>query len=103
MNTHTLKTDPILFRETWADKRTFEIRKNDRDYQVGDTLLIKETLHTGDEMRGGAELIYTGFSIKLTVTSILHGKDFPYGLDDDWVVMSTSIDEKFVERHPPNK
>lgn len=91
MANHTLKTDPVLFSETWDGVKKFEVRKNDRDYPIGDILVIKETRHCGEEMSKGACLTYTNRSVALEVISILHGKDVPYGLDDDWVVMSVDV------------
>ena len=40
--THELKTWPEFFTETRAGRKKFELRRNDRDFQVGDQLLLKE-------------------------------------------------------------
>lgn len=42
MATHHLKTWPDYFDKVKFGKKTFEIRKNDRDYQVGDILILHE-------------------------------------------------------------
>jgi len=39
---HEIKCNPEFFSRISIGQKTFEIRKNDRDYQVGDTLIIKE-------------------------------------------------------------
>lgn len=39
---HELKTWPEYFKVTWDRKKPFEVRLNDRDYQVGDTLHLYE-------------------------------------------------------------
>jgi hypothetical protein len=40
--THELKTLPKYFKAVWEGKKTFEVRKDDRDYQVGDDLLLQK-------------------------------------------------------------
>lgn len=40
--THCLKTHPKFFKEVQSGNKPFEIRKNDRDFWVGDTLLLQE-------------------------------------------------------------
>ena len=40
--THDLKTWPEYFHQILARKKTFELRLNDRDFQVGDTLRLIE-------------------------------------------------------------
>ena len=39
---HELKIYPKYFQETIEGNKPFEIRKNDRHFQVGDVLLLKE-------------------------------------------------------------
>ena len=56
---HELKTYPKYFQETIEGNKPFEIRKNDRNFQVGDVLLLKEwenIKYTGRE--GGAMVRY---------------------------------------------
>jgi len=40
--THQLKTAPEYFAEVIAGNKAFEIRKNDRDFKVGDALILRE-------------------------------------------------------------
>lgn len=42
MITHTLKILPKYFKEIVNENKTFEVRKNDRKYHVGDVLILKE-------------------------------------------------------------
>lgn len=49
---HKLKIHPAYFKDVCTGKKSFEIRKNDRDYKVGDILLLQEFVpetkeHTG--------------------------------------------------------
>jgi hypothetical protein len=39
---HQLKTWPIYFEEVLLENKTFEIRQNDRKFQVGDLVLLRE-------------------------------------------------------------
>lgn len=40
--THELKIYPKYFKAILDGKKTFEIRKDDRDFQVGDSIVLKE-------------------------------------------------------------
>ena len=42
MKTHELKTLPEYFEQVWNGNKKFELRKNDRDFQYGDCLILKE-------------------------------------------------------------
>jgi hypothetical protein len=81
---HELKTDPEVFDAVASGAKTHEIRLNDRDFQVGDTLVLRRTQHTGAEMRAGTPLVYTGEQIERTVSHVLAG----YGLMPGWVILS---------------
>lgn len=89
MNTHELKTDPEPFEAVRRCLKTHEIRLNDRDYAVGDLLVLKETEFTGQQMkpgidRGALPLIYTGRECRREVSHIQTG----YGLADGWCILS---------------
>ena len=83
MNTHHLKTDSDLFEKSLEGIKKFEIRLNDRNYSVGDVLILKETKFSGSEMKEGKPLEYTGRTKVVSVSYILEG----YGLKENWVVM----------------
>ena len=42
MKTHELKTLPEYFEQVWNGNKRFELRKNDRDFQENDILILKE-------------------------------------------------------------
>ena len=71
--THELKCLPEYFQQTFDTNKLFEIRKNDRDFQVGDHIILRE-------WNGG----YTGRVIKDEITSVV---SFPDGLKDGYVVI----------------
>jgi hypothetical protein len=63
---HELKTDPYVFEEVFKDNKTFEIRYNDRNFEVNDILILKETKYTGDEVN------YRVLSTRHTDVGIVH-------------------------------
>lgn len=42
VNVHNLKTWTQFFKDVKSGIKQFEVRKNDRNYQVGDTLILEE-------------------------------------------------------------
>lgn len=52
MKIHYLKTWPVHFWPLRRGQKTFEIRKNDRDYQIGDVLVCKEYIPKEDRYSG---------------------------------------------------
>jgi len=40
--THELKIHPLFFGAVVCGAKTFEVRKNDRDFKAGDILILKE-------------------------------------------------------------
>lgn len=74
MVVHKLKIKTQYFEDVKNGRKTFELRKNDRDFKVGDTLLL-------EEYNGG----YTGRFIKVIITYLLKGGN--YGLDKDYVIL----------------
>ena len=67
--THELKILPEYFEPIVDGKKTFEVRKDDRQYQVGDILILRET-------NGHS---YTGREVRVVVTYIL--RDHNYNKD----------------------
>jgi hypothetical protein len=89
---HELKTDPAAFLAVLRRIKMFEIRKNDRGFKEGDTLILKETLHTGADMAEHPEtfpLVYTGDTIEADVDYVLYGPI--YGLMPGWCIMSINV------------
>ena len=87
---HELKTDPEVFDQVMDGEKTFEIRKDDRGFNVGDDLLLRKTVYTGEEMKNGRPLEYEGSFWTVSVKHIMRGPI--YGLKDGWCIIS--IDTK---------
>ena len=82
-----LKTDSEVFQRVINGVKPWELRKNDRDYHVGDVLELRETKYTGIQMLyNGKPLEYTGRTIRGEVQYIIFGP--VYGLVDGWVIMT---------------
>lgn len=73
---HLLKIYPMYFKEILWNKKTFEIRKNDRDYKVGDILVLQEFDAASQE--------YTGNKLEVEVTYLLQNTDY---LQEGYVCM----------------
>lgn len=68
--THTLKILPEYFNAVLAGRKTFEFRYNDRDFKVGDLVILREVFppdHVVSNLAG----TYTGGIIYAGITYIL--------------------------------
>lgn len=75
---HELKVDREYFIPIVQGKKTFEVRKNDRDFQIGDFLALNET----EKTPGGVN--YTGDAVLAVVQYILDTPDY---CKDGFVIM----------------
>jgi len=66
MKTHELKTWPEYFREVRSGAKPFEARKDDRGFEVGDTVVLREYEPDGEGR-------YTGDFEARVITYILRG------------------------------
>ena len=80
---HELKTWPSAFEAILRGDKTHEWRKNDRDYQVGDQLLLEEYNPAPFEHAGG----YTERQVKVEVTYITEN----FGVPNGWCAMSIKV------------
>ena len=90
MTQHFLKLNDRFFDAVANGIKTFEIRKNDRDYKVGDTLVLKEVNDDGKRLTYADHNlgINLDYEIKVAVTYILTHEDFPDGVPEGYVAMS---------------
>ena len=86
---HELKCDPKYFSLLKSHKKKFEVRLNDRNFRVGDELLLKEFVPKGYYGVRKNENKFTGRILHRRIDYILEGGQF--GIEKDYVVMSLSL------------
>lgn len=72
---HHLKTQEPYWSQVLEGVKTFEVRRNDRDFRVGDTLDLHRWIGERD----------TGMSTEVVVTYVLDKEEF--GLQPGYVVL----------------
>lgn len=65
---HALKTAPGYFVDVISGEKSFEVRKNDRPFHIGDMLALNEYIAESDT--------YTGRSCIVTIEYILSEKEY---------------------------
>lgn len=78
---HELKIYPKYFNAVLDGSKTFEIRKNDRCFRVGDNILLREW----DNIK------YSGRSVYAEITYILD--DTFIGLSDGYVALGIKVND----------
>ena len=73
---HVLKLRSEFFEDVVYERKKFEVRKNDRDYKVGDKVIFREYGCWG----------YTGKEITRYISYILTSEQFPDGLKEGYCV-----------------
>lgn len=89
MSIHDLKCQPEPFRAMQEGLKTFEFRKDDRGYVVGDELFLREwapSYPLSQATNTTAFGVYTGQALSRRVTYILRGPAF--GVPEGYVIMS---------------
>ena len=81
---HILKTHMDPFAAVWNERKTAEFRRNDRDFQVGDFLILREYDHEKDE--------YPGREIEARVTHVARGPSF--GIPEGFAMISMKLKGK---------
>ena len=89
MTIHKLKLNAAYYDDSASGIKTFEIRKNDRDFKVGDIL---EYVWSSLEGRGA----YTGAVHWKVITYILNDKEY---LHDGYVCLAVSPIAEPEEEH----
>lgn len=85
MMVHYLKIKPEYYKDVECGLKKFELRKNDRDFQVGDVLMLIKLDDKGNE---------TDQVTRVKVSYIL--KDCPqYGLKDGYAILGIDTGNRF--------
>lgn len=79
---HELKIVPEYFRAVKEGKKKFEIRKNDRNFKVGEYIDLRE--YSGDKG-------YTGNRLCLKIVYMIESDWFPQGLKDGYCVLGIEV------------
>lgn len=88
INKIELKTWPVYFDALWSGEKTFEVRKNDRGYKVGDRLILREYDLVKEQ--------YLDREIHADVIYMLRGGRL--GLAEGWCAMSIKIVKRIGEQ-----
>lgn len=83
MKTHNKKLIQPYFDDVWNGNKTFEIRKNDCDYQVGDLLILREFDKKTDK--------YTGDWI---MTKIIYKIENFVGIEEGYCILEIKVLER---------
>lgn len=87
---HSLKTWSSYFEDVANGSKPFEVRKNDRNYAVGDVLVLQEWDPWGGENLGvDYEGAYTGATVNVEITYVLPGGNF--GIEPGTVVLGIKL------------
>lgn len=88
MTKHSVKISPAYFDAVKNGLKTFEIRKLDRDYKIGDTLVLSEYI-PGTYEAGS----YSGRRVNVAITYILTDDQFPDGIKEGYGVLGIRVDK----------
>ena len=77
--THELKTETEYFNEVVSGNKNFELRKNDRDFKVGDYLMLQDY--------NKKTKTYTGRIFYKTISYVLENAP-QFGLQEGYCVLS---------------
>ena len=79
---HRLKINPKWFDLVISGKKRAEVRKNDRLFESGDTVTLREF-----------DVDCTGRTVEIEITHVLYHDDFPEGLKPGYCVFSFMLQD----------
>ena len=83
--THTLKCRSDFFNDIWRLQKTFELRRDDRNFQVGDWVLLRE-IKIG--------IGYTGRKINARIRYVLRNAE-EFGLQPGHCIFGMELIQNF--------
>jgi hypothetical protein len=83
MTTHRLKCWPDYFRKTLNGEKLFELRYDDRGYEVDDLLLLQEYDPQKQSFTGREQLV--------CVTYVLSQAHWEHGLEPGYVILGLEV------------
>lgn len=89
--THKLKTLKLYFKSVWTGVKKFEVRRNDRNFKVGDLLELQEYDDSNNS--------YTGREVRSIIIYVLQGG--VYGIDREFCVIGFKRITKIDKLRPP--
>lgn len=78
---HELKTWPYYYRMVVSGKKRFELRNDDRKFEPGDYLHLREYVASEDK--------YTGEECIIMVNDVIRNKEVP-GLEEGYCIITIS-------------
>lgn len=78
MRVHNLKIKPQYFKDVVAEVKKFEVRFNDRNFKVGDLIVLEEFDHKG----------YTGKYVNAEITYVCNDPEY---VKKDYVVLGIKL------------
>lgn len=86
---HELKTWPEYFEKLVSGEKNFELRRNDRDYMIGDVLVLREWKPMGFNTVAPNERTgdYTGREVRRKISYVLSNVPVGFGLMNDYCIL----------------
>lgn len=81
--THILLTIPPFFEDVASESKPFELRRNDRDFRVGDRLILREYFPITQ--------VYSGLEYWAQITYVL--ENFP-GIEKGYAILGIKKDSE---------
>lgn len=101
MTVHRLSLREEFYDAVANGIKAFEVRKADRDYKVGDTLLMTLSRDTGRKALATGKTIYEDediYEIVAVITYILTHDMYPEGVPEGYVILSISVKDADTNR-----